>query len=267
MKDLKELLNSAVDEIKLTNGLKFDRFLTEESDFVGTVIAEADDPFGGDAGPGGDPFGGDSANDEGGAAGAGGDVGGDAGGDPFGGGDAGAGGGDAGATGGDAGAEGADGDEGADKDGENPALTDGSHKPDPEYAQGQTNNDDVTLPDVPSAKSRFDIEGIMSTVMSVIQTCSEDQLIEMDKVKNCIELIFNGFLLNDEDLEFNNVKNAIFLIKKIADKMDITARSYLNRKLKEPLIKKRDEIKQKIAAQKGDLQNTRDILTSLDLKK
>ena len=266
MKDLKELLNSAVDEIKLTNGLKFDRFLTEESDFVGTVIAEADDPFGGDAGPGGDPFGGDSANNEGGA---GGDVGGDAGGDPFGG-DAGAGGGNASATGGDAGTEGTDGangEEDADKDGGNPALTDGSHKPDPEYSQGPSNNDDVTLPDAPSAKSRFDIEGIMSTVMSVIQTCSEDQLIEMDKVKNCIELIFNGFLLNDEDLEFNNVKNAIFLIKKIADKMDITARSYLNRKLKEPLIKKRDEIKQKIAAQKGDLQNTRDILTSLDLKK
>lgn len=265
MKDLKELLNSAVDEIKLTNGLKFDRFLTEESDFVGTVIAEADDPFGGDAGPGGDPFGGDASND------AGGDVGGDAGGDPFGG-DAGGGaaGGDAGAgaAGGDAAnGENAEGENEENKDGENPALTDGSHEQDPEFSQGTTNSDDVTLPDVPAAKSKFDIEGIMSTVMSVIQTCSEDQLVEMDKVKNCVELIFNGFKLNNEDLEFNNLKNAIFLIKKIADKLDITARSYLNRKLKEPLIKKRDDIKQKIAAQKGDLQNTRDILTSLDLKK
>ena len=71
-------------------------------------------------------------------------------------------------------------------------------------------------------------------------------------------------MLNPEDLEFKNIKNAIFLIKKIGAKLDVKARSYLNRKMKEPLIKKRDEIKQDIATMKGDLDSTRDMLTALD---
>ena len=37
-------------------------------------------------------------------------------------------------------------------------------------------------------------------------TC--DQLVEIEKVKTDIELIFNGKLLNPEDLEFKNIKNA-----------------------------------------------------------
>jgi hypothetical protein len=104
----------------------------------------------------------------------------------------------------------------------------------------------------------------MKTVASVIQTLSEDQLLEIEKVKACIELIFNGKLLNPEDLEFNNIKNAIFLVKKIAAKLDTKAKAYFNRKLKEPLIKKRDQIKQDIATKKGDLNDTRDLLTKLD---
>ena len=102
--------------------------------------------------------------------------------------------------------------------------------------------------------------------MTVIQTLSEDQLVEIEKVKNDIELIFNGKLLNEEDLEFDNIENAIFLIEKIADKLDMKVSSYLIRKFKEPLIKKRDAIKQDIAAKKGELNTTRDILTKLDTK-
>ena len=106
----------------------------------------------------------------------------------------------------------------------------------------------------------------MKTVATVIQTLSEDQLVEIEKVKNDVELIFNGFLLNDEDLDFENVTNAIFLIEKIAEKLDIKTKNYLIRKMKEPLIKKRDSIKQDIATKKGELNNARDILTKLDTK-
>lgn len=266
MKNLDEMLNKIIENpIELSNEVTFNKFLTEDSDFTGDVIVEADDPFGGDAGGGdaggGDPFGGDAG-------------GGDAGGDPFGGGDdAGGGdpfgGGDDAAAGGDGGEGGADG-EGEDEEkkdpDENPALTDDSHEDDPDFLMGKPDNEDVTLMDTPAGKSIYDVENIMNIVKTVIQTLSEDQLVEMEKVKNCIELIFNGKKLNDEDLEFNNIKNAIFLIKKIAAKLDIKTKMYLNRKLKEPLIKKRDNIKQQIAAQKGDLQNARDALTSLDIK-
>ena len=106
----------------------------------------------------------------------------------------------------------------------------------------------------------------MKTVATVIQTLSEDQLVEIEKVKNDVELIFNGFLLNEEDLDFDNVENAIFLIEKIAEKLEIKTKSYLIRKMKEPLIKKRDGIKQDIATKKGELNTTRDILTKLDTK-
>ena len=171
-----------------------------------------------------------------------------------------------GSAGGDAGAEGGEGeDEEKDPDA-NPALTDGSHEPDPEFNQGEGDPDDVTLSKSASIANKFNITEIMKSVATVIQTLSEEQLVEMEKVKNDVELIFNGFLLNDEDLEFDNVENAIFLIDKIAEKLETKAKSYFIRKMKEPLIKKRDGIKQDIATKKGELNTTRDILTKLDTK-
>ena len=249
MKNIKEMLDAVTEPIKLGEGSGFSNFLTEESDFEETkIITEEDDPFaaaggdaGGDAG-GADPFG---------DPGAGGDNGGGA--DPFG-------------VGGDAGAEGGEGeDEEKDPD-VNPALTDGSHEPDPEFNQGEGDPNDVTLSKSASIANKFNITEIMKSVATVIQTLSEEQLVEMEKVKNDVELIFNGLLLNDEDLEFDNVENAIFLIDKIAEKLETKAKSYFIRKMKEPLIKKRDGIKQDIATKKGELNTTRDILTKLDTK-
>lgn len=261
MKNIKEMLDAVVEPIKLGDNSGFSNFLTEESDFEETrIITEEDDPFGG---------GGDAGNDAGGDAGGdpfggGGDAGNDAGGgDPFGGG------GDASNdAGGGAGAEGgAEGEDDEDKDtDENPALTDGSHEPDPEFNQGETDPNDVTLSKDASINNKFNITDIMKTVATVIQTLSEDQLVEIEKVKNDVELIFNGFLLNEEDLDFDNVENAIFLIEKIAEKLEIKTKGYLIRKMKEPLIKKRDGIKQDIATKKGELNTTRDILTKLDTK-
>ena len=252
------MLDAVTEPIKLGEGSGFSNFLTEESDFEETkIITEEDDPFaaaGGDAGGdngGADPFG---------DSGTGGDNGGA---DPFGTG------GDAGALGDNGGGAGAEDSESEDEETEpdaNPALTDGSHEPDPEFKQGEGDPNDVTLSKGASIVNKFNITEIMKSVVTVIQTLSEDQLVEMEKVKNDVELIFNGLLLNDEDLEFDNVENAIFLIDKIAEKLETKAKSYFIRKMKEPLIKKRDAIKQDIATRKGELNTTRDILTKLDTK-
>ena len=253
-KNLKNILDEVAPEINLNDTVKFGNFLTEEADFEPiSVITEADDPFGGD-----DTAGGDAGGD---------DAGGDAGGDPFGD-DLGAPAGDAGGFGGGDDAGAADGSKGGDgEEGNNPAEEEDTHEDDPEFTQGVKNSDDVTLYDSPAAKSSFDVEKIMQTVASVIQTLSEDQLVEIEQVKKCIELIFNGKILNDEDLEFKNLKNALFLIKKISAKLETKSKNYLNRKFKEPLIKKRDQLKQDIAAKKGELNDTRDILTKLDIEK
>ena len=259
MKKLKEIFDEAFTPIVLDKKAGFDSFLTEEADFE-PIITEADDPFGGDDAGGGDAGGDLGGGDAGGDAGGGDPFGGDAGGgDPFGGGEGGGAGGGA-----DGGTEGAEGGEAGEDDDKESDIDFDAHEDDPEFNQGTNDPDDVTLSDTPGAKSVFNIENIMKAVTAVVQTLSEDQLVEIEQVKKCIELIFNGKILNEEDLEFENVKNAIFLVKKISAKLDTKAKSYLNRKLKEPLIKKRDKIKQDIAAKKGDLNNTRDLLTKLD---
>lgn len=265
MAKLEEMLQNAIGPIKIDIGSSFSHFLSEEADFEGTPILNEADPFGGDAGDtsgdaGGDMGGGDAGGDP---------FGGDAGGgDPFGG-DAGGGAGGAGGAGSAGGAGGGDNansdnnTEDEDKEDESP-VNDGSHEDDPEFLQGQSDPNDVTTTDTPAAKVIYDVEKIMQAVVAVTQTLKEEQLVEIEKVKTDIELIFNGKLLNPEDLEFKNIKNAIFLIKKIGAKIDVKARSYLNRKMKEPLIKKRDELKQDIATMKGDLEGARDMLTALD---
>lgn len=265
MGKLEDMLQKAIGPIKIDIGESFSKFLTDEADFEGTSLLTEADPFGGDAGDtGGDAGGGDDA---GGADPFAADAGGDAGGaDPFAGGDTGA---SAGGAGGGAGGAGDDanknGDENADNNEEESPINDGSHEDDPEFLQGKADPNDVTTTDTPAAKVIYDVEKIMQAVVAVTQTLKEEQLVEIEKVKTDIELIFNGKLLNPEDLEFKNIKNAIFLIKKIGAKIDTKARAYLNRKMKEPLIKKRDEIKQDIATMKGDLDNTRDMLTALDV--
>lgn len=245
MRDLKEILEETVSSINLSFSTEYKKFLTEADDFGGD---DAGDPF---ADVGGD----DAATD---------DVGGGDAGDPFaadaGGGAAGG----AGGAGGDANAQGADGTEDPDK--KLSPVDDGSHEDDPDFTQGQADSDDVTLSKNPAGKMLYDTEKVMQTVMAVIQSLKDDQLVEIEKVKTAIELVFNGKKLNDEDLEFTNLKNAIFLIKKVGAKLDTKHRLYLYRKIKEPLIQKRDQIKQDIAVKKGQLQNAREVLTAMDVK-
>ena len=203
-----------------------------------------DDPFADDAGGGDDDMGGD-----------------DAGGDPFA--DDGPGGGDGGSDSdsGD-GSEGGTGD-GSDQEDDNGLNLD-DYEDDPDFTKGKANPDDVTLSDTPSGECIYDVEGIMNSLASVIQSLSDSDLAEIEMVKKAVELIFNGKILKPEDVQFTNPENASFLIKKIGSNVDEKTRNYLILKIKEPLIKQRDQQKLDIAKLKKDVNVARDTLTDLD---
>lgn len=205
--------------------------------------ADDDDPFADDAG-GDDDMGGD-----------------DAGGDPFA--DDGPGGGDGGSDSGSGdGSEGGTGD-GSDQEDDNGLNLD-DYEDDPDFTKGKANPDDVTLSDTPSGECIYDVEGIMTSLASVIQSLSDSDLAEIEMVKKAVELIFNGKILKPEDVQFTNPENASFLIKKIGSNVDEKTRNYLILKIKEPLIKQRDQQKLDIAKLKKDVNVARDTLTDLD---
>lgn len=244
MKNLTDILGEITSKT-ITLSDKLDKqFLFEEDDFGGDDAGGDDIGGGDDMGGGDDPFG-----DDGG------------GGDPFGD-DAGGGGGGAGGEGGEDGAE--EDDSKSEDDKKKEELDLDGHEDDPDFTFGKKNKDDVTLPDEPAAGTMFDLDEVMQATASLVSTLSEDQLVEYKQVKKCVELIFNGKILKPEDLEFKNVQNAIFLVENICKKLDIKTSAYLIRKLKEPLILKRDEIKQDIADQKNDLNTSRDAVIKLD---
>lgn len=243
MKNLTDILGEITSKT-ITLSDKLDKqFLFEEDDFGGDDAGGDDNGGGDDMGGGDDPFGDDG------------------GGDPFGD-DAGGGGGGAGGEGGEDSAE--EDDSKSEDDKKKEELDLDGHEDDPDFTFGKKNKDDVTLPDEPAAGTMFDLDEVMQATASLVSTLSEDQLVEYKQVKKCVELIFNGKILKPEDLEFKNVQNAIFLVENICKKLDIKTSAYLIRKLKEPLILKRDEIKQDIADQKNDLNTSRDAVIKLD---
>lgn len=216
--------------------IKFD--LAEEiQDEPKIKLNEADDdPFADDAG-GGDDEGGDPFAD-------------DAGGDDA----------------GDEGGEGGEGDsaEGED-DSDNPnELNLDEYEDDPDFTKGVNNPDDVTLTDTPSGECIYDVDGIMKSLAAVIQSTPDTDLAEIVMVKKAVELIFNGKILKPEDVTFTNPQNASFLIKKIGANVDEKTRNYLILKIKQPLIKQRDQQKLDIAALKKDVNVARDTLQDLD---
>ena len=242
MKNLTDILGEITSKT-ITLSDKLDKqFLFEEDDFGGDDAGGDDMGGGDDTGGGDDPFG-----DDGG------------GGDPFG--DDAGGGGEGGSDGENGEAE----DDGKSEDDKKKEELDlDGHEDDPDFTFGKKNKDDVTLPDEPAAGTMFDLAEVMQATASLVSTLSEDQLVEYKQVKKCVELIFNGKILKPEDLEFKNVQNAIFLVENICKKLDIKTSAYLIRKLKEPLILKRDEIKQDIADQKNDFNTSRYALIKLD---
>ena len=207
--------------------------------------ADDDDPFADDAG--GDDAGGDD------------DIGG---GDPFA--DDGPGGGDGGSDGGSDGGD-STGTEGGEGDGQDDnGLNLDDYEDDPDFTKGVANPDDATLTDTPSGECIYDVEGIMNSLASVIQSTSDTDLAEIEMVKKAVELIFNGKILKPEDVTFTNPENASYLIKKIGSNVDEKTKNYLYIKIKQPLIQQRDKQKLEIAALKKEVGVARDTLTDLD---
>lgn len=233
MIDFKSFLEEKLEHINLAEELKDNSKL---------VLNEEDDPFADDAGGGDDDMGGDEGGDP---------FGDDAGGDDEGGSD----------EGGDD-AEGEDGEEEGD-DGEDELDLEG-HEDDPDFTQGVKDNSDISLSDTPSGECIYDVDGIMKSISSVIQSTSDNDLAEIIMVKKAVELIFNGKILKPEDVTFTNPKNAAFLIKKIGENVDEKTKNYLMLKIKEPLIKQRDQQKLDIAALKKDVNTARDTIQDLD---
>ena len=204
-------------------------------------LNEDDDPFADDAGgddmggdDGGDPFGDDSGDSDDGGDSEGGDD-----------------------------ADGGDG-EGEDEEGENGELNLDDWEDDPDFTKGVANPDDVTLSETPSGECIYDVEGVMQSLASVIQSLSDTELAEIEMVKKAVELIFNGKILKPEDVTFTNPQNASYLIKKIGANVDEKTKNYLILKIKQPLIKQRDQQKLDIAALKKDVNVARDTLQDLD---
>lgn len=236
MIDFKAFLAEKLEKIDMSSDLEQDKIKLTEAD---------DDPFA-DDGPADD-----AGRDD--------DLGGDdAGGDPFGD--------DAG------GPDGGDSDSDSDGDGENAEGDEDNNgelnlddwEDDPDFTKGAANPDDVTLSDTPSGECIYDVEGAMQSLASVIQSLSDSDLAEIEMVKKAVELIFNGKILKPEDVTFTNPQNASFLIKKIAANLDEKTKNYLILKIKQPLIKQRDQQKLDIAALKKDVNVARDTLQDLD---
>ena len=232
MIDFKTFLAEKLEKIDMSSDLEQNKIKLTEAD---------DDPFADDAG--GDDAGGDD------------DLGGDdAGGDPFGD--------DAG--GGDSDSGDSEGGTGEGDDSDNGELNLDDWEDDPDFTKGVQNSDDVTLSDTPSGECIYDVEGAMQSLASVIQSLSDSDLAEIEMVKKAVELIFNGKILKPEDVTFTNPENASFLIKKIAANLDEKTKNYLILKIKQPLIKQRDQQKLDIAALKKDVNVARDTLQDLD---
>lgn len=236
MIDFKAFLAEKLEKIDMSSDLEQDKIKLTEAD---------DDPFA-DDGP---------ADDAGGDDDFGGD---DAGGDPFGD--------DAGGNDSDSGDSDSDSEGGTTEGDEdnNGELNLDDWDDDPDFTKGAANPDDVTLSDTPSGECIYDVEGAMQSLASVIQSLSDSDLAEIEMVKKAVELIFNGKILKPEDVTFTNPQNASFLIKKIAANLDEKTKNYLILKIKQPLIKQRDQQKLDIAALKKDVNVARDTLQDLD---
>ena len=244
MKDFKEFLAEKMTEINLLDDL-------DKPERIKLSEAEDDDPFADDAG-------GDDATDT--------DGGDDS--DPFGddlGGSDGPGGGSSGGSDGDEeDGEKPEGDNSTEADKKADELDLEGHEDDPDFLKGATDGDDVTLSDKPSGECIYDVDGIIKAIAAVIQGTNETDLEEIVAVKKAVELIFNGKILKPEDVQFTNTQNAAFLIKKIGEKVDEKTKNYLLVKIKEPLIKQRDQQKLDIVALKKDVNAARDTIQDLD---
>lgn len=140
------------------------------------------------------------------------------------------------------------------------------HEDDPDFTKGVQDKDDATLSETPAGECIYDVDGVMKSINAVIQGTPDNELAEIVKVKKAVELIFNGKKLKAEDVTFDNLTNAVFLINKIASNVDEKTKNYLVLKIKEPLHKLRDDKKIELANTKNEIEKARDTISDLDKK-
>lgn len=230
---LKESLGKVDFAKELLSKSKFRLNLNEaDDDFTGDDAADdGGDDLGGDDFAGGDDLGGDDL---------GGDFGDDLGGD-------------------DAPVD--DGDDLGDGDAEE---KEDDHENDPDFTDGIKNPDSPVLDKMPSAETVYDADGVFKSIKGIIEAFPKEQLAEIEGVKNCLELIFSGKKLKPEDLDFDNIENAIFLFNKIMEPLNDRTKNYAKIKLKQPLQQERDKEKLDVASKIKDIEKKRDTILSID---
>lgn len=232
-KSISEFLKESLGEVD------FAKDLLSKSKFR-LNLNEADDDFAGDEPPaddGGDDFGGDDLDGD--------DLGGDFGGDDL-----------------DGGGDNSDTEDlGDDEDAEEKKD---DHENDPDFTDGIKNPDSPVLDKMPSAETVYDADGVFKSIKGVIEAFPKEQLMEIEGVKNCLELIFSGKKLKPEDLDFDNIENAVFLFSKIMEPLNDRTKNYAKIKLKQPLQQERDKEKLDIANKIKDVEKKRDTILSID---
>lgn len=160
-----------------------------------------------------------------------------------------------------------EGDEGEeDEEADEPTATDlmDDREDDPEFKKGLDADDSVMLADIPSGEMIYDTKKVLNSINALIETLSEEDLVEMNKLKTAVELIFNGKKLKLEDVQFDDVENANMLISKLKNMLDDKTANYLVKKIKEPLIVFRDKSKLKMADLNKNVDIAVDAIDSFD---
>lgn len=230
MKELEDILNNNLDN-NLFEGIGFKpfKFITEADDEGGD-----EDPFGGDdmGGDDDDPFadeGGDESGDD---------------------------------EGGEDGDENKDGGDDDKSEEDENATNFEDHEDDPDFTKGVT-TDNVVLYDSPAGQVIYDSTKAIATVNELLNSLPSFQLKEYQRVKKIVELIFNGKMLKEEDVQFEDTDNASFLINEICKKLDEKTKTYLLIKVKKPLLAIRDKQKAQAIEIQNDVDKSRDVLDNI----
>ncbi len=120
------------------------------------------------------------------------------------------------------------------------------YEDDPDFQSTTPDSDSLVTPKTPP-KMKYDSEGMFKSLGAVVTSLSEDKLSEFNSIKKLVTLIFNGKIPKIEDVMFEDVDNASFLIKQVGKNVDDVTRNYFELKIKQVLIKVRDDRKIELA--------------------
>lgn len=138
------------------------------------------------------------------------------------------------------------------------------HEDDPDVTNGVKDVDNVTLPEVPAAESIYNFEELFKSIAAIRSTASEEELKSFDQVEKALTLVGNGKKLKIEDVSFDDPENAMELINKIEEPLDIKLKNYIDLKIKQPIILYRDQTKADIAAKAAENDKARKTIDALN---